>query len=453
MFLSIKKIVYSLIIFSIGYLLIGYFGDNHTKQFKGYYHGNVRRLFSVYKLAWLMGYLSYLAHIFLSSFFNEPYTYVKFTSTYGKFSQRILNRWKSRMTKSWTILCIMAMGLYFLYFINDEHTFLYLIFGWANGLWVHIFMFSFGFIVLTILRSGMERIHYLNEIFNFVYKCKFIKKFCTDTQFQVLFTIGISVILCCIQGIAADKVYVKHHTLKIKNLPSEAEGLKFALVTDVHTGAMVYKNQVANIVEKVNDENVDAIFLVGDIIDSPYQLIKNRTEPMKHFKSKYGTYFVTGNHEYYYGNVQDWIDAFRNDYGFKILENEITDMKGICLVGLHDISAAKNNITNHVMNASIINECPDTKPIIVLAHNPAATKEIINSTPNKPVDLILSGHTHAGQYYVMIPYILVFLPYYHGFYNVGNDTTLFVSAGTLYQAAPMKMPFFSEIHVFTLNKE
>uniref|UniRef100_A0A0N5CGQ5 Metallophos domain-containing protein n=1 Tax=Strongyloides papillosus TaxID=174720 RepID=A0A0N5CGQ5_STREA len=452
MLLSVRKIFYSIVVFYAIHLVIDYIGNRYTSKFHGYEYGNVRRFFSVCKMGWLMTYLSYLAHSFLSSFFIQPFTYVKFTTSYGKFSQRKLNKWKGRMTRSWMLLSILAIGMYFLYFTNIENSLLYYIFGWANGLWIHMFMFSFGFIVLTFLIKGIEKFYYPNRILNYFYKCDFIKKFCTDSQHQVIFTLCISILLCGIEIISANRIYLKYHTLKIKDLKPETEGFRFALVTDLHTGALVYEDMISKVVDMVNEEKVDAIFLVGDVVDAPYQLIKDRTKPMKHFTSNYGTFFVTGNHEYYYGNVQDWIDAFKNEYGFKVLENDIYNLQGMCLVGLHDISAAKNNISTHVMNPSVINECLPDEPIIVLAHNPAATKEIINATRDKPVDLILSGHTHAGQYYVMIPYVLTFLPYFHGFYEVGNGTTLVVSAGTLYQAAPMKMWYYSEIHIFTLVK-
>uniref|UniRef100_A0A0N4ZND1 Metallophos domain-containing protein n=1 Tax=Parastrongyloides trichosuri TaxID=131310 RepID=A0A0N4ZND1_PARTI len=454
MTMSARKILYLTIFYCLGNYIIDVIGSHSIKHLEGYKYGNNRRFISVCKLGWLMGYLSFLAHFFLGTFFQEPFTYVKFTDHRDKFSPKILNKWRSLYVKSWIVLSLLAIGMYFLYFTKSTHNFLYFIMGIANGLWIHIFMFSFGFLVLTFIKGIMEKAQLGKKILDFLYKWTFTRKFIKDTQYQIIFTLLISTFLCLVQYIASNKVSIKYHTLKIKDLPKDAEGFRFALITDLHTGALVYKEDIVNVVEKVNDENVDSVFLVGDIIDGPYDIIKDRTEPLKYLKSKYGTYFVTGNHEYYYGNVQEWIDAFRNEYKFKILENEVTDLKGMCLVGLHDISASKNKIGSHVMNASIINSCEPKKPIIVLAHNPASTKEILSEAKERHIDLILSGHTHAGQYYVMIPYVVVFLPYFYGFYNIGQDTTLVVSAGTLYQAAPMKMPYLSEIHVFTLfNKE
>lgn len=56
----------------------------------------------------------------------------------------------------------------------------------------------------------------------------------------------------------------------------------------------------------------------------------------------------------------------------------------------------------------------------------------------------------------MIPYVVFTLPYFYGEYEIQSSTIvkktkLFVSAGTLYQGGPMKMPYMSEIWLFTLT--
>lgn len=95
------------------------------------------------------------------------------------------------------------------------------------------------------------------------------------------------------------------------------------------------------------------------------------------------------------------------------------------------------SISNHSMNVAPIGDCPNNGPTIVLAHNPSAANEIVDyarSINHSAIDLILSGHTHAGQYFVMIPYIYWILPFFYGFYELNHGATkLLVSAGTLYQ--------------------
>jgi predicted MPP superfamily phosphohydrolase len=59
----------------------------------------------------------------------------------------------------------------------------------------------------------------------------------------------------------------------------------------------------------------------GDVIDAPRKLIEDRVESLQHLRSRLGTFYVTGNHEYYYGDVDKWFDLF-NSYGIKILKNQ-----------------------------------------------------------------------------------------------------------------------------------
>jgi uncharacterized protein len=62
------------------------------------------------------------------------------------------------------------------------------------------------------------------------------------------------------------------------------------------------------------------IFLQGDVIDAPRGLIEERVESLRHLRSRLGTFFVTGNHEYYYGNVDEWFELF-DSYGIRVLKN------------------------------------------------------------------------------------------------------------------------------------
>ncbi|CAD5206580.1 unnamed protein product [Bursaphelenchus okinawaensis] len=104
------------------------------------------------------------------------------------------------------------------------------------------------------------------------------------------------------------------------------------------------------------------------------------------------------------------------------------------------------------MDVSALSQCGKYDNIIVMEHNPAAAPKIVNASKqlDRNVDLIVSGHTHAGQFYVMIPYVYWFLPFWYGTYEI-ETTKLLVSAGTLYQAAPMKMVGMSQIWALTLH--
>jgi predicted MPP superfamily phosphohydrolase len=98
--------------------------------------------------------------------------------------------------------------------------------------------------------------------------------------------------------------------------------MRFAVITDLHIGGSVYEEQIKKVVDLTNTLNVDAIFLVGDTIDAPRSWIEGRTVELKNLHSKYGTFLVTGNHESYYGNYEEWRDLFTHGYNINVLENK-----------------------------------------------------------------------------------------------------------------------------------
>ncbi len=49
-------------------------------------------------------------------------------------------------------------------------------------------------------------------------------------------------------------------------------------------------------------------------------------------------FLLSGNHDYYYGNAEEWLDLLRT-YDVRVLRNGNYDLNGICLVGVDDISA------------------------------------------------------------------------------------------------------------------
>uniref|UniRef100_A0A914E847 Calcineurin-like phosphoesterase domain-containing protein n=1 Tax=Acrobeloides nanus TaxID=290746 RepID=A0A914E847_9BILA len=179
-------------------------------------------------------------------------------------------------------------------------------------------------------------------------------------------------------------------------------------------------------------------------------------DPLKFLHARIGTFFTTGNHEYYYGSALEWFDHFNNSYGITILDNKIFQLNHICFVGLNDLKSKNSGIYDHTLDLSAISKCKPNSSIIVMAHNPVMADDIISYAKNHSiiVDLILSGHTHFGQIYPLILNVYLTQPYLYGWYNLNNGLTkLLISAGTLYLAMPMKMLDMSEIWLLTLTSD
>ncbi|VDN53977.1 unnamed protein product [Dracunculus medinensis] len=276
-----------------------------------------------------------------------------------------------------------------------------------------------------------------------------------DSRYLIFFSINLAVVISLVTFINSDNITIKEITIKLKDLPNNATGLRFALISDLHIGGYVNLDQILMVVHRVNSKDVDAVFIDGDIVDGQRDDISEPFKTMRHIyrylRSKMGTYLVTGNHEYYFGNAIEWLDYFKS-IKINVLDNRNVNISGICLAGLNDYSSGRSGITDHKFEIErAIENCDQNSPVIILSHNPASAKEIAFNIRNLRVDLILSGHTHAGQFYTIAPIVYWFLPYFHGLYHVSSHTQLLVSAGTLYQGSPMKMLFMSELWIISLD--
>ena len=94
---------------------------------------------------------------------------------------------------------------------------------------------------------------------------------------------------------------VKEVDIGIKNLPPDLEGLSIALLTDLHISNITRRGYVHQLVRQVNLLEPDIIALTGDIVDGSCEDLSLDVAPLAALVSKYGVFFVTGNHEYWYG--------------------------------------------------------------------------------------------------------------------------------------------------------
>lgn len=90
----------------------------------------------------------------------------------------------------------------------------------------------------------------------------------------------ITLLLSVSMFISRDWIVVKEKTIKIKNFTADGNRLKLAVISDLHAGASVYSEQINQVVEKVLENPVDAILIVGDMVDAPVAEIEDRVRPI-----------------------------------------------------------------------------------------------------------------------------------------------------------------------------
>jgi predicted MPP superfamily phosphohydrolase len=209
-------------------------------------------------------------------------------------------------------------------------------------------------------------------------------------------------------------------------------------LSDVHIGGLIDYDFIKALVARVNTLNADTIVITGDLIDTDISIIKDTVDELKNLKSKNGTYFVLGNHEYFHNPYA--ITTYLESIGINVLKNssQVID-DSYNLIGVYDRFGYRfDDLVPSIGDAM---SSIDTRlPNVLLAHQPKYLDEI----ETKDIDLALCGHTHGGQIFPFSLLVKLQQPYLKGLYKKDN-TSIYVNRGTGFWGPPMRMMASSEI--------
>lgn len=193
---------------------------------------------------------------------------------------------------------------------------------------------------------------------------------------------------------AATGPRVRHVKVPLKGFPPELLGMKIAQISDLHVGATIRKRYVERVVKKINKLTPDIVTMTGDIGDSKVSEYREDVAPMAKIKSRYGSFFVPGNHEYYW-NANEWLIVL-NNLGIINLVNrgKVIEHRGksILVAGVPDpVSRLAPELEGMLKPEA--SRKSDFK--ILLSHRPGIAHEAAQAG----YQLQLSGHTHGGQFF------------------------------------------------------
>ena len=235
----------------------------------------------------------------------------------------------------------------------------------------------------------------------------------------------------------ARSVELEKVNIKIKNLKKP---YKIVQLSDIHVGGLIGLKFIKNIVQRVNVLKPDLVVITGDLVDVEVDKIDDVLNLFKDLDSRFGTYFIVGNHEYFH-NI-DKIIAKVKSLGIRVLENENVyigeEGEGFNLAGVYDVFGYRAK--THMPDIYKALENKKTSPTILLAHQPRYIEEV-----NGGVDLILSGHTHGGQLYPFRLLVKLQQPYISGLHQHNKDLQIYVNKGTGFWGPPMRLGATSEI--------
>ncbi len=240
---------------------------------------------------------------------------------------------------------------------------------------------------------------------------------------------------------------VRRVDIPIAGLAGSLAGFTIAQISDIHVGNTIGRDYVEAIVERVNRLQPDVVAITGDLVDGTVPDLAKDVAPLARLQSKFGTLFVTGNHEYYSG-AGPWLAEFRR-LGFQILLNQhvVINHGGAKLVmaGVTDFSGHHFSEAHRSDPAAALRGAPDGSVKVLLAHQPRSAA----AAAEAGFDLQLSGHTHGGQFLPWNFFVRLQQPYTAGLARL-RSMWVYTSRGTGYWGPPMRLGAPSEITLIRL---
>lgn len=234
---------------------------------------------------------------------------------------------------------------------------------------------------------------------------------------------------------------VKRVTVPLAKLPRAAHGYRIAVVSDVHLGPVLGRGFAQKVVDTINATQPDLIAVVGDLVDGSVKDLGPAAAPLAQLKARHGSYFVTGNHEYFSG-AEQWVEEVRR-LGLTPLENARREMPYFDLAGVNDVAGEDEGHGPDFARA--LGDRDTARACVLLAHQPVQ----IHDAVEHGVDLQLSGHTHGGQLWPGNLIAAAANPTVAGLERYG-DTQLYVSRGAGAWGPPTRVGAPSDITLIEL---
>ncbi|WP_420708634.1 metallophosphoesterase [Streptomyces sp. NRRL F-4474] len=234
---------------------------------------------------------------------------------------------------------------------------------------------------------------------------------------------------------------VRRVRVPLVKLPRAAHGFRIAVVSDVHLGPVLGRAHAQRIVDTVNRTQPDLIAIVGDLVDGSVPDLGSAAEPLRGLTARHGSFFVTGNHEYFSG-AEQWIEHVR-ELGLTPLENARRALPHFDLAGVNDIQGEREGSGPDFRAA--LGDRDRSRAAVLLAHQPV----VVHDAVKHGVDLQLSGHTHGGQLWPGEYLAELANPTVAGLERYG-DTQLYVSRGAGAWGPPVRVGAPSDITVVEL---
>ena len=311
--------------------------------------------------------------------------------------------------------------------------------GWINAYWMGIFTYLLVFFLASDIIVLLGRL---------------VRLIPGPPSPDVMFFKGVAAILltigfACYGFFNANQIRFVYYELALeKTAPSDE--LRLVLISDLHLGSINAERNLAQIVERINILEPDAVFIAGDIFNDAISTLTTPVRVMDLLRSidaVYGVYASMGNHDG--GSKFGAIAEFLDQSGIKLLNDECVTVDGrFVIAGRVDRSpiGGLDGIRRGEAADFLPAQTGDI-PIIVMDHNPARIDEY-----GGEVDLIVAGHTHGGQMFPMNLITNAMYTVHYGHYQKDAASPhVIVTSGASTWGPPMRVGTNNEIVCITLS--
>lgn len=242
----------------------------------------------------------------------------------------------------------------------------------------------------------------------------------------------ISLLFLYAKYIGIKGLIVKEYRVESNILTSNFSGIKIVHFSDLIYNSTVDKNDVKELVLRINELKPDIVVFTGDLVNKNKKYknedIEFLEEQLLNIEATIGKYAVYGDADYSFEDYKTIMEKAK----FNILNNSYDEIfyknnDSMFIVGLPSSSKEEVKFEEAF---SFYKEDEKRKYIIVLAHDGKTIKLLDDTTYE--VDLVLGGHSLNGS--VVVPYYGGVLlddladKYYQEHYSKGI-TNIYISSG------------------------
>lgn len=211
-------------------------------------------------------------------------------------------------------------------------------------------------------------------------------------RLRALLGLGAAVWLLDATVLTPRRFRVTEVPLAVPGWPRDLDGLRVALVADVHAGApWVGLDRVRSVVDAVVQAQPDLVLLLGDHVADVSFGTHLEPGPVAGalaglLRAQVPVLGVLGNHDWYAGGWR--VRAALEAAGLPVLEEDAVPVLDgrLWVAGVGDLWERTPSVD------AALAEVPDGAPVLLMTHNPDVAADV----PER-VQLVVAGHTHGGQ--------------------------------------------------------